>query len=93
MYLVKLFVELVKLRSLGHHVLVHEEGRLDLLVVSFTQKVETIGDESLVKVDTVICEEISTVAGDFCACVWIVECGGGRNGDEGEITSIEIHCI
>jgi len=85
MDLVKFFVELVKLRSLGHYVLVHEEGWLDLLVASFPQKIETIGDEGLVEVDAIVCEEVAPVAGYFCACTRIVECGerememGGRS--------------
>jgi len=77
MNLVEFFVELVKLRSLGHYVLVHEERRLDLLVASFAQKIEPVGDEGLVEVDPVIREEVSTVARYFCACAWTVECGEG----------------
>ena len=78
MNLVKLFVELVELCGFCHYVLIHEEGGLDLLVTLFTQKVETIGDQSLVEVDTVVCEEVATVAGDFCTCAWIVECWGRK---------------
>jgi len=76
MNLVKLFIELVELCGFRHYVLVHEERGLDLLVTLFTQKVETVGDQSLVEVDTVVCEEVATVAGDFCTCVRIVECWG-----------------
>jgi hypothetical protein len=65
--LVEFFVELFKLSSFGHYFLVHEEGRLNLLISSFTQKVETIGDEGLVEVNTIICEEVATVSGYFCA--------------------------
>jgi len=72
MNLVKFFVKLVKLCGFGHYVLVHKEGRLDLLVTFFTQKVETIGDQSLVEVNTIVCEKVATVARDFCACAWIV---------------------
>lgn len=74
MDLVKFFVELVKLCGFGHYVFVHEEGRLDLFVTFCTQKVETVRYQGLVKVDTIVCEEVSAVAGDFCACTWIIEC-------------------
>ena len=76
MNLVKFFVKLVKLCRFGHHVLVHEEGRLDLLVTFCAQKVQTIGDQGLVEVDAVVCKEVAAVAGDFCACRWIFEYRG-----------------
>ena len=76
MNLVEFFVKLVKLRSLSHYVLVHEERRLDLLVASFAQKIEPVGDESLVEVDPVVCEKVSAVARYLCACAWIVEYEG-----------------
>ena len=76
MDLVEFFVELVKLRSLGHHVLVHEEWRLDLLVASFTQKIEPVRDEGLIEVNPIVREEVSTVARYFCAYAWTVECQG-----------------
>ena len=79
MNLVKLFIELVELCSFCHYVLIHEERRLDLLVTHFTQKVETVGDQSLVEVDTIVCEEVATVAGDFCTCTWIVEYWGRKS--------------
>lgn len=41
-HLVQLLVKLVKLRRLGHDILVHHEGWLDLLVAAFAQKVETV---------------------------------------------------
>lgn len=78
MNLVKLFIELVELCGFRHYVLVHEERGLDLLVTLFTQKVETVGDQGLVEVDTIVCEEIATVAGDFCTCTWIIECWGRK---------------
>lgn len=73
MNLVELFVKLIELGSFGHYVLVHEEGRLDLLVTFFTQKVEAIGDEGLIKINAVVCEEIATVSRDFCAYAWVAE--------------------
>ena len=79
MNLVKLFIELVELCSFGHYILIHEEGRLDLLVTLFTQKVETVGDQSLVEVDTIVCEEVATVAGYFCTCAWVVEYWGRKS--------------
>ena len=65
--LVEFLVELFKLGGFGHYFLVHEEGRLNLLISSFTQKVETVGDECLVEVNTVICEEVATVSRYFGA--------------------------
>lgn len=66
--LVKFFVELVQLCGLGHYVLIHEKGRLDLFVTLLAQKVETVGDQSLVEVNTIVCEEVATVASNFSAC-------------------------
>lgn len=69
-HLVKLLVELVKLGSLGHLILVHHERRLDLLVSAFTEEVKAISDQCLVEIDTVIREVVSSVARNFCACGW-----------------------
>lgn len=73
MNLVKFLIELVKLCGFGHYVLVHEEGRLDLLVTFFAQEVEAVGDHGLIEVNTVVCEEVSTVTGYFCTCTWSAE--------------------
>ena len=77
--LVEFFIKLVELCSFCHNVLVHEEGRLDLLVTLFTQKVKTVGDQSLVEVDTIVCEEVCAVTGDFCTCMQIVEYWGKKS--------------
>ena len=68
MHLVELFVELVELRRLRHDVLVHQEWRLDFLVFPLAQKVEPVRDESLIEVDTIIREEVSTMARDLGTC-------------------------
>ena len=59
--LVELLVELVQLRRLGHLVLVHEEWWLDLFVVFLAQKVQGICDQSLVEIDTIVGEIVSSV--------------------------------
>jgi hypothetical protein len=63
--LVQFLIELVKLRSLCHDIFIDEEWRLDLLVSIFAEKVKGICDEGLVKVDTIICEEVAAVARDL----------------------------
>jgi hypothetical protein len=65
---VQLLVKLLKLSGLGHLFLVHEEGRLDLLVALFTQEVETVGDEGLVEVDTVPSEVVPAMASNLGTC-------------------------
>ena len=67
-HLVKLFVKLIELRSLRHDVLVHQEWRLYFFVSPLAQQVEPVRDEGLIKVDTVIREEVSTVARDLGTC-------------------------
>lgn len=68
MHLVELFVKLIELRRLRHDVLVHQEWRLDFFVFPLAQKVEPVRDESLIEVDTIICEEVSTMARDLGTC-------------------------
>ena len=46
--LVEFFVELAELGGLAHDVLVDHERGLDLSVAAFAEKVEGVGDESLV---------------------------------------------
>ena len=67
-HLVELFVKLIELRRLRHHVLVHQEWRLDLSVSPLAQKVEPVRDESLIEVDTIIREEVSTMTRDLGTC-------------------------
>ena len=66
--LVQFLVELVELSCLGHLVLVHEKGRLDLAVASFAEKVEAVGDKGLVKVDAIVREEEPSMACNLCTC-------------------------
>lgn len=61
-HLVEFFVKLIQLRGLPHDVLVHHKRGLDFLVSSLAQKIEPIRDERLIEVDTIIREEIPTVA-------------------------------
>ena len=68
MHLVELFVKLIELRRLRHDVLVHQEWRLDFFVFPLAQKVEPVRDESLIEVDTIIREEVSTMARDLGTC-------------------------
>jgi hypothetical protein len=44
-----------------HDVFINDEWRLDFLVSSFAEEVEGMGDQSLIKIDTIICEEVATV--------------------------------
>ena len=65
--LVKFLVKLTQLGSLGHNVLVDHEWWLDLLVSAFSKEVESITDQRLVEVDTIVCEEVASVPCDLCA--------------------------
>ena len=68
MHLVELFVKLIELCRLRHDVLVHQERWLDFSVSPLAQKVEPVRDESLIEVDTIIREEVSTMARDLGTC-------------------------
>jgi hypothetical protein len=68
MHLVELFVKLIELRGLRHDVLVHHERRLDFSVSPLVQEVEPVRNESLIEVDTIIREEVSTMTGDLGPC-------------------------
>ena len=63
--LVQFLIELVKLRGLCHDIFIDEEWRLDFLVSIFAEKVKGICDEGLVKIDTIICEEVAAVTRDL----------------------------
>ena len=69
MHLVELFIELIELCGLRHDVLVHHEWRLDFSVSPLAQKVEPVRDKSLIEVDTIIREEVSTMTRYFCPCI------------------------
>jgi len=47
--------------GLCHDVFVDDEWRLDFLVSSFAEEVESIQDKGLVKVDTIICKEVAAM--------------------------------
>lgn len=64
-HLVELLIELVELSSLGHLILVHKERWLDLLELAFPEKVESVGDQGLIKVNSVVSEEIASVASNL----------------------------
>jgi len=68
-HLVKGLVELLELGGLGHDLLAHHEGSLDLLVLLLAEEVKTVVDKGLVEVDTVVGEEVATVAVDLGAWV------------------------
>ena len=72
--LVQGLVKLFQLGGSGHQVLFHHKGRLNLFVPLLTEKVETVVDESLIKIDAVVGEEEAAVAGDFDACVSVRRC-------------------
>lgn len=63
--LIELLVKLVELRRLGHHVPVHEERRLDLLVPAFTEKVKSVCNQSMVQIDAIVGEEVASVSRDL----------------------------
>lgn len=69
MHLVELFIKLIELCGLRHDVLVHHERRLDFSVSPLAQEVEPVRDESLIEVDTIIREEVSTMTRDLCPCI------------------------
>ena len=65
--LVKLIVELLKLGSFRHNFFIHHERRLNLLVSTLSQKVKAVRDESLIKIDTIVSEEVTSMTANFCA--------------------------
>ena len=66
-HLVQFIVKLIKLRRLCHLFFIHEKRGLDLLIASFSQKVETILNKSLDQVDAVICKEVPPMTSDLGA--------------------------
>lgn len=64
-HLIQFLVELVKLRSLRHLVLVHEERGLDLFVSAAAEEIKAIRDKGLVEIDAVAGEVVSTMSCDF----------------------------
>ena len=68
-HLIQLLVELVKLRSLRHLVLVHEERGLDLFVPAAAEEIEAIRDKGLVEIDAVAGEVVPAMACDFGTAV------------------------
>lgn len=64
-YLIKLLVELIELGRFAHHIFTHEEWRLYLLIAASSEEIKPVVDHSLIQVDTIVCEEKSTVASNF----------------------------
>lgn len=71
-YFVKFFIEFRKLGSLGHDILLHEERSLKLLESSLAKEGETIVDQSKVKIDTGIGQEVATVTSDVGTTLLII---------------------
>lgn len=71
-YFVKFFIEFRKLGSLGHDILLHEERSLKLLESSLAKEGETIVDQSKVKIDTSIGQEVTTVTSDVGTTLLII---------------------
>jgi hypothetical protein len=71
-YLVQSLVEFRQLGSLTHHILVHHEWSLNLLVRLFTEEIKTVVDQCQVEVDTIICQEVSSVTGNLHT--WGISC-------------------
>lgn len=70
--LVQLLVELLQLRSLCHVVLQHELRRLQRGVAALCQELEAVVDQSLIKENTPLAQEVTSVADDLYAPVRIV---------------------
>lgn len=70
--LVELLVELGKLSSLGHGLLLHEVRGLELPVLALAQERETVVDKSHVKLNTGIGQEVAAVGSDLVTTLGIV---------------------
>lgn len=70
--LVELLVELGKLGSLGHGLLLHEVRGLELLVLALAQEGKAIVDKSHVELNTGIGQEVAAVGGDLVTTLGIV---------------------
>ena len=65
-YLVKLLIELIKLGCLGHDVLVDHEWRLNFLVSLFPEEIETVVNQRLVEINTIVGKIVSSVPNVLC---------------------------
>ena len=70
---------MIQLSSLGHHILPHHEGRLDLLVPSLPQELQAVVDQSLVQVETVVGQEETSVTGDLGTSFSVKGVESGQN--------------
>lgn len=78
-YLVKLLVELLKLGSLGHHVLEHELGGLERNVSLAGEELETVVDQGLVEEDSPLLEEVTTVTDNLNSTLGLVTVKASEN--------------
>lgn len=69
--LVEGLVELGELSRLGHKTTLHHERSHNLLVLFAAKEVETVGDESLVEVETIVGEEVASVTSNFGAALLV----------------------
>jgi len=70
-HMVKLLVELIQLSGLGHHILPHHEGSLNLFVSTLSQELKAVVDQGLVEVESVICQEETSMTGDLCTSLGV----------------------
>jgi len=77
-YLIELLVVIFKLRDTRHKLLFHEVGRLEhvislfIIVRSFLQESNRVVDDGLVKQDSSVREEISSVSRNIAAAVRVI---------------------
>ncbi len=76
---VKVFFKVTQLASFFHYLLFHKVWRLDHIVSSFHEEVNSEVDESVVEKDTVTFQEITSVACDLLTSFWVITSDGFQN--------------
>ena len=71
-YLVKLLVKIFELCCLCHEVLQHKLGGLQRAISSLREELQTVVDQGLVKEDTPLTQEISSVADNLGTTVRVI---------------------
>ena len=64
-HFVKFFIELIELGRLCHLIFVHEEGWLDFLVLFRSEIIQAIRNESLIKINAIVCEVVTSMTSNF----------------------------
>jgi hypothetical protein len=76
---VKVFFKVTQLASFFHDLLFHKVWRLDHIVSSLHEEVNSEVDESVVENDAVAFQEITSVTSDLLASFWVITSDGFQN--------------